>query len=233
MKRQEPEEHPAPVEGLRHDPGDSRPEDPGQDPGGRERREHGWSEALGEAAPDRDIGDRRDRATADALDEASGDEHRHGHGRAGEHEPDPEQGQPENEREHHAAPVDQAPGNDDPHEGAHEKRREHEPVQLQSAEIAGNDRHGRGDGERLGGNEGDGQDEPDRERATLRRPQPVLACRHLVAGEAFGVRELFRGHALRHAIRASRRVQAAGRSRRPRPSRTGCGRPPTGARRGR
>ena len=233
-ERQEAEEDPAPVERLGHDPGDPRPEDAGQDPRGRERREHRGPEVLRQAAPDRDVGDRRDRAAADALDEARGDEHRHGHGRAGEHEPDREQrrarGRTGTRRRagRSGCPATTIPTseptrnaeNTSPYSSSPPSSRATIGMAVVTASASAATR-------------------------VIVRTSPTVSGRRFgdhspsspagtwLPSEALGVCELFRGHALRHAIRTSRRVQAAGPSRRPRPSRTGCGRPPRGARPGR
>ena len=58
-----------------------------------------------------------------------------------------------------------AAGDDDADERAEQERREDPAVQLDAAELVGDDRHDRGDGERLEGDERDGQDEADGQAA--------------------------------------------------------------------
>ena len=71
-----------------------RADDAGQDPGGRQGREHPRPEPLRQGPPDRDVGDRRDRAGAEALDEPGGDEDRHRRREAADQEAEREQAEP-------------------------------------------------------------------------------------------------------------------------------------------
>ena len=85
------------------------PMTPGQDPGGRERGEHPRPQPLRQRPPDRDVGDRRDRAGAEALDDAGGDEDRHRRARARRSaRPEREQAEAEQERPGQPAAVDHA-----------------------------------------------------------------------------------------------------------------------------
>ena len=72
-----------------------------------------------------------------------------------------------------AAAVDHAADDDDADQRAEEERREDPAVELEVAELAGDDRHDRRDRERLEGDQRDGQDEPERQRAAVRPPQAV------------------------------------------------------------
>ena len=64
----------------------------------------------GHRPPDRDVGDGRDRAGAEALDDPGDDEDRHRRRQAADQQPDREQPDAEHERPGEPAPVDQHPG---------------------------------------------------------------------------------------------------------------------------
>ena len=59
-----------------------------------------------------------------------------------------------------------------PDQVAQEEQAEDPAVQLDPAELAGHDRHRRGDGQRLEGDEGDRQDEPEGQAPAGRRKRP-------------------------------------------------------------
>jgi hypothetical protein len=133
-----------------------------------------------------------------------------------------EEREPEQERKHHPPTVDQAAGDHDPHQGPDEERREDESVELEAAEVRGDDRHRGRDRQRLRGDEGDLQDEADGEWAPLRRPQAtglrrngLAACRgahrltRFLDGEGVAGVGIRRGQRLGHhrSMAADRRLR--------------------------
>ena len=76
-QRQQAEEDVAPADRVADGPGDGRADHAGQDPGRRERGEHPRPQRLGERPADGDVGDRLDRARAEALEEPGADQDRH------------------------------------------------------------------------------------------------------------------------------------------------------------
>jgi hypothetical protein len=95
-------------------------------------------------------------------------------GQPADEQPEREQGDPEQEWAGQAAPIDQQPGDDDPEQVAEEEAREDPAIQVDAAEVLGDDRQDRPDGERLGRDDRDVQDEADRQRPPPRRPEPVV-----------------------------------------------------------
>ena len=172
-ERQQPEEDVAPAERLADRAGDRRADDAGEDPGGRERREHPRPERIGEGPPDRDIGDRLDRAGTETLEEARGDEDRHRWREAAAEQADREEPETGRERERQPAPVDRPADDDDPDERAEEERGEDPAVELEAAELARDDRHDRRDRQRLEPDERDGQDEAEGQGTSIRTPEAV------------------------------------------------------------
>jgi hypothetical protein len=171
---QQSQEDVPPAEDLAHHPGQGRPEDPGQDPGRRERGEHPRPEAFGQAPADRHVGDRRDRAGTEALDEPGHDEDFHAGRQSADQETDREQAEARRERPPEAATIDEPADHDDADQRPEEERGEDPAVELHPAELAGDDRHHRRDREGLERDQRDGQDQPERERPAARRPEPVI-----------------------------------------------------------
>ncbi len=83
-----------------------------------------------------------------------------------------------------------AADDDDADQRAEEERREDPAVQLEAAELVGDDRHDRRDGQRLEADERDGQDQPERQCAPVGTPQAVGLV--LVAGRC--IRTGWRNH---------------------------------------
>ena len=80
---------------------------------------------------------------------------------------------PSRERDGQPAAVDRAADDDDADQRAEEERREDPAVELQPAELVGDDRHDRRDRQRFEADERDGQDQAERQRAPVRAPQAV------------------------------------------------------------
>ena len=132
---------------------------------------------LGHRPSDRDVGDGRDRAGAEALDHPARDQDRHRRRESADQQADREQADPHQERPGQPASIDQHSGDDDSEELAQEEAREDPAVQVEAAEVAGDDRHDRRDRQGLRGDDRDVQDEPDRQRPPARGPETVrLAC---------------------------------------------------------
>ena len=129
----------------------------------------------GRRPADGDVGDRLDRAGAEALDEPGGDQDRHRRRQAADEQADREQPETDRERDGQPAAVDRAADDDDADQRAEEERREDPAVELEAAELVGDDRHDRRDRQRLEADEGDRQDEPERQRAPVRAPQAVVS----------------------------------------------------------
>ena len=132
-ERQEAEEDDPPVPRLGHEAGDRRAHQARDDPGGRHRREHPGSETGRQASADCHIGDRWHGPAADALDEAADHDHRHRLGQPAGEQADRKQRQAQDEREEHAALVDEPADDRDSNQRAEEERREDPAVQLEAA----------------------------------------------------------------------------------------------------
>ena len=173
-ERQQPQEHEPPADRFADGAGERRADDTGQDPGGRQRGEHARPERLGQRPSDRHVGDRLDRAGAQALDEPGTHQHRHRRCEATDEQADREQAEPGRERDRQSTPVDRTADDDDADQRAEEERREHPAVQLEPAkpaELVGDDRHDGRDRERFEADQRDGQDEADGQGASIGAPQ--------------------------------------------------------------
>jgi hypothetical protein len=146
-EREDGEEDGAPRQRLLDGRGGGRPDEPGDDPGGREHGEDAGTQRRRVAATDARIGDRRDGTGAEALHDAGGDEHRHGGRGASDGEADGEEAQTGDERGRCAPTVGGPPGEHRADHRAEEEPREDPAVELDAAEVVGDDRHHRRDGE--------------------------------------------------------------------------------------
>ena len=179
-EREEAEEHPAPAEQLADHGRDRRPDDPGHDPRRAEHREHPRLEVLGQDAADRHVRRRPDRPATEPLDEPREDEDQHRRREAADEQPGAEQHEARGERPVERHPVQRAAGEHDAQQVAQEERRVDPAVELAVAELVGDDRHDRADGQRLERDEGDRRDQADRQPAQLGGEQvggPGRACR--------------------------------------------------------
>ena len=129
-ERQQAEEDVAPADELADETGERRADDAGQHPGRRERREHPRPQPLGQAAPDRDVRDRRDRPGAEALDEPGETSTCIDGARPPMSRPMANRPSPSGERAGQARRVDDAADDRDPDERAEEERREDPAVEL-------------------------------------------------------------------------------------------------------
>ncbi len=135
----------------------------------------GWS-ALRQAAPDRHVRRRRDRAAAQALDEPRHDQHLHRRREPADQQPAGEQHEAHGERPVERLAVERRARQHGPDEVAQEERRVDPAVELEVAQLLRDDRHDRADGQRLEGDEGDRRDEPDRQPAQTGREQVGGPC---------------------------------------------------------
>jgi hypothetical protein len=140
-QRQQTKEDIAPADRVAHGPRDGRADHAGQDPGGRERGEHPWPERFGERPPDGDVGDRLDRARTEPLQEPGTDQDRHRRRQAADQQPDREQAEADREGDGEPATIDRATDDDDADQRTEEERREDPTVELEVAELLGDDRH--------------------------------------------------------------------------------------------
>ena len=126
---------------------------------------------------DRDVGGRSDGPGTKALEEPPTDEHEHMRRQPTDRETDPEERQARDEGSDETAAIDQQTDDDDPDQVPEEERREDPAVQVEAAELLGDDRHDGRYRERLERDEGNRQHETDGERPPSRRPETVAGGR--------------------------------------------------------
>ena len=104
-ERQQAEEHEPPVERVGDEPGERRPDARRAGPTpSTASRTSAAAGASGSARPIDDVGDRRDRPGAEALDDPCGDEDLHRRRQAADEQPDREQAQAQDERRERGSP---------------------------------------------------------------------------------------------------------------------------------
>ena len=170
-EREQPEEHPPPADATGHPLGEHGTDQPGHHPRRREDGEHPRPLLDGERPADGDVADRRDHAGAEALDEATEDEHGHRRRQPADQEADGEQHEPADVRTPGAAPVGLVAGVDDADHRPEEERRRHPAVPGDPAEVVLDVGQDRDHGERLERHERDDGDEADAQR-------PQVSGRH-------------------------------------------------------
>ena len=175
-ERQQGEEHHAPGRGVLDGAGRGRADQPGDDPGAGEHREHPGPQVRRVRPGDGGVGDGGDHAGAEALQHPAGHEHGHRRRRPADDQPDGEQRQPGGERQAGAPPVGGPAGEHDAEQAAEEEPAEHPAVQAEAAEVVGHHRHHRGDGERLERHQRDRQHQGGGEPPPTRRPDAVLGA---------------------------------------------------------
>ena len=188
---------------MGHGGGQAWPDDARDHPGGREDRHHAGPLGLPQTPPDGDVGHRGHRARPEPLEAAAGHEHPHERRQAGHQEPGRKEDEPGDIGPGRAVAVGVAAGRDDPNEAGQLEGREDPAVEGQPVEVVGHQRHHRDDGQCLRSHEGDGEHQAERERAALRRPQPVPPRPPVHAGETRGNARWYSapgGHVTRQTI---------------------------------
>ncbi len=157
----QPEEDPAPAEVLGDLGAERGTGQPGRYPGRRQHGHHPCPEALGQAAPDRDVGHGGHGPGAKSLQRAAGDQHGHGRSEPRDGQPGGEHHDPGDVRDGWPALVGHPPGSDDADHGPEQERAEDEAVEAQPVQVPGDQGHHGHDRERLGGHERDRRRQPD------------------------------------------------------------------------
>ena len=134
-RRRQPEEHPAPSEGVRHPLGEDRADQARHDPGRRHHREQPRPLLLVEHAGDGDVRHGRDDAGAEPLDEPASDEHRHRRRQPPEQEPGRERRDAPRQRRRQPAALGQLATLDDADHRPEEERRGDPPVPRHPVEV--------------------------------------------------------------------------------------------------
>ena len=192
-QRQQAEEDEPPVERLGDDRRDERPEHAGQHPRRRQRREHRGRQPLRQGSARsrrrRPPGSRRPRGPGAPV-------RRRGSASIGARPPTSspiaEQAEPDQERPGQRAPRSiRTPATTIPSRLPRKKPENTQPYRARSpaASSRGDDRHDRRDGEGLGGDERDRQDQADRQRTMARRPE-TGRLRHRLGGHGQRMRQL-------------------------------------------
>ena len=169
--RDEPEEDPAPPEGVRHERGREGRDQRRQHPRGRHHGEHAGPERFGKPTPDADVRHRDHGPTAEALERPTRHQHPHARGHTADRQAGTEQGEPAHERHQQRHPVRGPTTDDRPDDVTERERGERPPVQVDVAELVLDGRHDRDDGHGLDGHDGDEADDADQAQPVTGIPE--------------------------------------------------------------
>src|SRR5262249_58876559 len=114
--RGETEEDPAPADVGGDQTGDGGADESGNDPSGRQQRQHAGADRFGIAATEGDVGDGTDETAAETLDGAAGDEDDHGRGETADEETGGEAGDTDDEGNRRTAAVGLVAGDGQGHQ---------------------------------------------------------------------------------------------------------------------
>ncbi len=153
--------------------GEARTNQSRHHPGGGIEGEHARPEPLRVGAADDDVRDGRDRPGAKALDGAPGNEDHHRRRQATDHETGAKEHKAGRIGKGRAADVRAIAGEGDADEAGEQEGTEHPAVELHVAEVVLCRREGCGDGQRLEGDEGDGEHQANSERSEARAHDAV------------------------------------------------------------
>ena len=160
-ERREPEEDPAPARVLGQQSGDQGPDQRGQHPrrgdGGEQRR----AQLVGVGLADDDVRGGDQQAPAEALDDATGDEHRHRHRGSGEQQARDEGDEPGPQWQRGPTGIAQLPGHHHADDVGDEEAGEGPAESAQPMQVTRRRGQGGRDGHRLERDQRDDDEQPD------------------------------------------------------------------------